>query len=112
MRSKEKKKREEMKKQKEWPDWMRKGEKKRRGRTHLNKIRDNNFSTNLFESNPILDAGAKMFQELEAINWDTCANCREKYICVKLGPRNHECSRCAQNPFLFSDENDLSPSES
>ena len=32
MRSKEKNKREEMKKQKEWPEWMRKGEKKRRGR--------------------------------------------------------------------------------
>ena len=78
-----------MKKQKDWPDWMRKGEKKRRGRPHLNKIRDNNFSTNLFESNPILDAGAKMFQELEAIKF---AKYREKYICVKLGPRNHKCS--------------------
>ncbi len=58
-----------------------------------------------------MDAGAKMFQELEAIGWDTCANCRERYICVKLGPRNHKCSRCMQNPFLFADENDLSPSE-
>lgn len=96
MRSKEKKKREEMKKQKEWPDWMRKGEKKRRGRTHLNKIRDNNFSTNLFESNPILDAGVSRVG-----GHRVCKIQGEVYLCEAGTKESQMQLMCTESFFVF-----------
>ena len=78
-------------------------------RDHFKLLDANNFDTDLFSNNPILEAGKKMFLKLEEINWKTCRNCKETYICIAIGPRSGKCERCARNPNLFSDENDLGP---
>jgi hypothetical protein len=74
---------------------------------HLAHLADCSFDYNLFANNPLMGAGKEMFKELEQESWETCTNCRERYICVPVGPRSHKCQRCGRNPTFFHPDNDL-----
>jgi hypothetical protein len=77
---------------------------------HIAELSANNFRTNLFADNPLLEAGKVMFKALEETRWAHCRNCKETYICLEVGPRSQKCKRCAQNSKLFGEDNDLNPS--
>ena len=78
-------------------------------RDHFQHLDHNDFDTNLFSDNPLLNAGKEFYKELEQTGWSTCVHCSETYICMKVGPRSKKCVRCTRNPKLFAPENDLTP---
>jgi hypothetical protein len=78
-------------------------------KNHFKSLDFNNFDTCLFSDNPLLESGKEMFKQLEEINWLTCSNCNETFICIAIGPRSGKCEQCSCNSALFSNENDLSP---
>jgi len=79
-------------------------------REHFLSLNSNNFDTDLFTDNPLLEAGKEFHRELEKTSWSTCSHCTEKYICMAVRPRSGKCERCTRNPQLFAKENDLTPS--
>jgi hypothetical protein len=79
-------------------------------REHFLSLNSNNFDTDLFTDNPLLEAGKEFHRELEKTSWSTCSHCTEKYICMAVRPRSGKCERCTRNPQLFAEENDLTPS--
>ena len=78
-------------------------------RDHFQHLDHNDFDTDLFSDNPLLNAGKEFYKELEQTGWSTCVHCSETYICMKVGPRSKKCVRCTRNPKLFAPENDLTP---
>ena len=79
-------------------------------RDHFQHLDHNDFDTDLFSDNPLLNAGKEFYKELEQTGWSTCVHCSETYICMKVGPRSKKCVSCTRNPKLFAPENDLTPS--
>ena len=71
-------------------------------KNHFKSLDLNNFDTCLFSDNPLLESGKEMFKQLEEINWRTCSNCNETYICLAIAPRSGKCERCSRNSALFS----------
>jgi len=77
---------------------------------HFAQLSRNNFDTNLFVNNPLIASGVEMHRDLYATSWQSCCNCHETYIDLKLSPRSRLCERCVRNKDLFADVNDLTPS--
>ena len=80
-------------------------------------LQQDDFTFPLFHQNPIIEAGRRMFECLEAESVEQCVICKESYIFVKVGPRNKKCKRCAQQTrkgkkAVFDESADLNPSVS
>ena len=66
-------------------------------------------------TNPILEAGKSLHEDLGHIRWGECNICMERWPDMKVGPQSGKCQRCASErlpqgiPPTFSQANDMDP---
>ena len=48
--------------------------------TRLEHLSIDDFSFNIFRDNPIIEAGQRLHQELQNIEWTKCSNCEDVFI--------------------------------
>ena len=71
---------------------------------------NNNFKSDLFENNPLIKYGRKMYEKLEETVWTKCVICKECDICFPLNEEG-KCDKCSGNGIkakIFHN-NDLDP---
>ena len=82
-------------------------------KNHQFQITNNTFNSDLFQNNPLIEAGKKMYTKLEETKWTKCVICKECHICFPLNEQG-KCSKCSGdgiNSKTFTSENDLDPGE-
>ena len=68
------------------------------------------------DPNPILEAGKRVYEQLNNMQLEVCAMCKEKFFDLQVGPRTGRCKSCSDyvhnhrhHPAIFSHENLMDP---
>lgn len=70
---------------------------------------------NMFENNPVIEAGKSWYKSLLDKKFTKCYHCNEEYLENNVGIRSKKCQLCANNKArrsMYLQENDLHPSPS
>ena len=67
-------------------------------------------------ANPVIQAGKRIYQQLNSMQLEVCSVCKEKAFDMEVGPRSGRCKSCTDykhnhrnQPELFSHDNRMDP---